>query len=158
MKINYLQEILDNRKSHFWYSGDVVEIIYSENIKFIISAVGDVIGNLYKDGECIKSFKDKYNRGAFLEEAQNYIKDDDELSQYATFNIVDDSYIDYCKNDKYIIQFDNNNWWEVFAFVDNEYVDMMHCLDSSILEEAIEETISQIPMFIDYLKDSNIIK
>lgn len=152
IKVKYLENIESDKKSHYWYGGDIVEIDYNDNIKILISANGDVIGHIFnKDGEEVERFKDKRNGAVFYEIGSKYFSNDKELTR-ATF------YHEPTKEEledlelNYYVYFDNNNWWEVFPVVNGELEDIMMCLDSSNIDDAIEEVISNIDSIIDFIK------
>lgn len=151
MKINYLQEIEENKKFHHWYGGDVVEIIYNDEIKFVISAIGDIIGRIYENGELVSCFKDKHNNGSFHDTAFEYINNDDELELAANYDYIDEEYLKENKDKEYIINFISSNWWEVFPVINGEYLDIMHCLDSYSLDDAIDEVINNIDILLNYI-------
>ena len=73
MEIKYLQEVNKDKQHSLWYGGNVVEITYDKNIKFIIAALGDVIGFIYKkEGESIVKIKDKSKKSFILKIVESY--------------------------------------------------------------------------------------
>lgn len=149
MELKYLQEIDADRKYHFWYGGDVVELFYNDEIQFVISAIGDVIGNLYNDKEHLVYFKDKNNMGYFYEEVSKYIKNDKELEECMTCDFISENDID--NNKGKLISFDNNNWWEVFLVINGQYIDIMCSLASYSIDEAVDEVIENIDNLLQYI-------
>lgn len=124
------------RQDSLWYGGDCVTVEY-KGYRFIISANGDVIGDLLevqKDGSPPRNLeyvKDKGNRGEFGAMLRRYVDSDEHLSQILAG-----------QDDEYSIELQNNNWWEVFV-VDpqGQFHDLMCVLDSDKLFDAVKEVI-----------------
>lgn len=137
MKVNFLQEVEENRKYHYWYGGDVAEVIVDDNLTIVISAIGDVIGDIYQNGEYLTSFKDKNNRAEFYNVADSYVKDDKVLENALTTDYVDEEHLK--ENKGLIVALQNNNWWEAFPVINGKFHDIMWALDSYSIDDAIEE-------------------
>ena len=151
LKVKYLESIESDKKSHCWYGGDIVEIDYNDDIKILISANGDVIGHIFnKEGEAVERFKDKRNGGRFYTVASNYFKNDEELYRATFYHEPDKDEIKDLELE-YYVQFETNNWWEVFPIVNGELVDIMMCLDSCYIDDAIKETLQNIDCIIESL-------
>ena len=147
----YLQEIHEGKKDCAFYGGDVVEIelLDKANYKYdkvIIMANGDVIGDIYdRNCNCVCHFKDKSNNGDFFEKSYDYIKNDEELEAWSQYKMMLDEdalaeFFKLNKDMKYLVNFDNNNWWEAFCIKDNK-VEYTFVLEATDIEEAIKEVL-----------------
>ena len=124
------------RQDSLWYGGDCVTVEY-KGYRFIVSANGDVIGDLLKaqsDGSTPRNLeyvKDKGNKGEFGKMLRRYVDSDEHLSRILAY-----------RDDEYSIELQNNNWWEVFV-VDpqGQFHDLMCVLDSDKLFDAVKEVI-----------------
>lgn len=126
-----------------WYGGWLATIEY-DKWKFYIEAVGDVYCELYDEqGKEIEDVRDKYNNGRFYNQMSPYIKNDEELH-----NLISENRL----------VFENNNWLEVFIVAPdgkNIDLDLSGLLDSSSINEAIEEVIA---VYIEDTSMSNWLK
>lgn len=134
----------NNYTNSLWNNGLLAEI-HTDNGTYCILAVGDVYGNLkakknfslndeeIKKGEIIAHTKgDGYN---FYHNMQSYIKDDKDLDKILNG-----------EHPLYELELDYNNWYELdFLNQDGEYEGLDIVLDSSLLDDAIEETVKMIP-------------
>lgn len=78
--------------------------------------------------------KDKNNTGLFGSEIQAYIKTDKSL--YVALNGA---------HTRYKLILDHNNWWEGFAIdPDGNFLDLMWCLDSDCLFDAVVEVLQEM--------------
>lgn len=147
----YLQGIHENKRNCAFYGGEVVEIelLDKANYKYdkvVIMANGDVIGDIYnREGKEVCHFKDKSNHGNFFITTYDYIKDDEELEKCSEYKLIvnDDVLNDFFathKDAKYLVNFDNNNWWEAFCIKDNK-VEYTFVLEATDIEEAIKEVL-----------------
>lgn len=137
MKVTIVDYIDDNHRSHYWYGGQCAKIEYKGYI-FSIEAIGDVYWYCKKDGDISDCYKDKNNSGRFYGEMRCDFKNDDEL---------------YEAIDKGELIFDYNNWWECFVYSpDGEFHDLMWDLDTSYLDEAIEEVKANLKSVIQNLE------
>lgn len=138
MKIEIYNLIDSQHQLHYWYGGDCASIKH-KGYEFILSANGDVNTTLLdKKNNEIAYVKDKNNAGSFYWEMREHIKNDKELIKY----IRDGSLV-----------LDNNNWWEVFVY-DNSgnFHDIMCCLDSDYLLDAITEICDSVDEIIKYIE------
>lgn len=136
METTFIQKIQENKASHYWYGGKVVEIKH-KGFTFSIKAVGDMYATLFDENNVeIAYIKDKNNGGWFDNEMSRYIKNDEML-----YDLID----------KNKIVFDFNNWWECFVIDDKGYFnDLMWSLDCINIYDAIEEVKNSID---DVIKD-----
>jgi hypothetical protein len=131
--INTVHLIHPNKQSHYWYGGSVVKIVY-KNYTFSIEAIGDVYVE-YKNDRC----KDKHNLGYCFAFFSEHFNNDTELH-------------DAIKNDT--LQITNNNWWEVIVKDPQGNVhDLMHVLDSFLINDAVEEVIKIKDVLISYIEN-----
>lgn len=138
VKVTIMDYIDDEHKSHYWYGGQCAKIEYKGYI-FSIEAIGDVYCDYVKDGRVLEYIKDKNNAGVFYNEMNYHLKNDNEL---------------YEAIDKEELIFDHNNWWECFVIdPSGEFHDLMWDLDSSYLDEAIEEVKERLDETIKYIKE-----
>ena len=115
-----------------WYGGLMATVKCGDE-ELTIVASGDVIASLIDKmtDEQLAYVKDKSNSGRFNDEMCIFIKNDAHL-----YEIMED------KNQRYTLNFENNNWFEIFynkssgAITENSYVS-----DSANVFEAIAETV-----------------
>ena len=153
IKIKYVDVIEDNKKYHFWYGGDVVEIKYDDNTLVFVAANGDMIGDIYnKEGEVVEHFKDKRNGGVFYSIASKYFKNDEELMHAIFYHDPDKKEIEELGLE-YYVHFDYSNCWEIIPCYKGE-IDEDGCFfaDGYSLDEAIKEALNNIDEIIDYIK------
>lgn len=148
LKVKYLVDIEEDKKHHLWHGGDVAEIQVFDNLKFVIAAYGDVICDIYEKDEYVNKVKDKYNNAVFSDIVSSYIDNDKELEKYITYDYITNDYFKEIKKEgslkDYTISFCNNNWWECYAEVNGEPIDLMWSLDATYIDEAINEVIEEI--------------
>lgn len=138
MKVTITDFIDNNHRSHFWYGGQCAKIEHN-GYTASIEAVGDVYAEYVPNGEYKTHIKDKRNAGIFYHEMRSYIENDEEL--YAAI-----------KNGDLII--DYNNWWEcIMIDKDGNEYDLMWCLDSDYLTDAIEEVKRGLDDTIKYIEE-----
>ena len=153
MEIKYLQEVNKDKQHSLWYGGNVVEITYDKNIKFIIAALGDVIGFISnRAGESIVKIKDKSNNSVFPEIVESYtnITNDDELM----FSLACGDLENY-NNVDYSIKLDYSNWWELRVMVNGKYYELGINLDSDYLDDAINEIKNISSEIVKYIEEDN---
>lgn len=153
VKVELVGEIYENKKDCLWYGGTVAKISYKD-AEMILAAIGDVRGDVFKDGKHLASFKDKRNNGEFAHTIASYIPEidtDEKLKEC----LNRDSIADDTKKEKSIeIRLENNNWWEVIIYHNGECIDgyVIDCTDN--LDEAIEHTIENIDyIYNEYCND-----
>ncbi len=139
------------QNNSLWYGGKVAEII-TDNEIYTIIANGEVRCEViakhnleindceFKKGEVVLSVIDKNNSGKLKYELEGFITNDDELAE-----LIDNT------NPDFEINFENNNWLEVF-YEDNESA----VLDCSNIDEAINEMLEEIKDTIK-IENENII-
>lgn len=136
IKIEFEQGIEYGRCSSDWYGGTIATVIFGESI-FTLSAVGDMIADLVdkKNNEIVERVKDKGNGGRFYDCMKRYIKNDAHMQ-----SIIEDA------DPKYRLEFDNNNWFEVFLDKINgkESNESVIC-DSINVFDAVAEVVENIP-------------
>ena len=133
--IEGLPPVFYKRQHSLWYGGDTVLISYRK-WRFILNACGDVYADLYdrESGDLLVYVKDKNNTGLFGSEIQAYIKTDKSL--YVALNGA---------HTRYKLILDHNNWWEGFAIdPDGNFLDLMWCLDSDCLFDAVVEVLQEM--------------
>ena len=128
----------DDHLSHYWYGGHCAKIKH-KGYTAHIEALGDVCVEYAPHGKYLTHLKDKSNSGMFYHEIGYYLHNDKDL--YAALKNGD-------------LRIDNNNWWECFITDKdgNEY-DLMWCLDSDYLTDAIEEVKEQLDDMIKYIEE-----
>lgn len=104
IKIEFEQGIEYGRCSSDWYGGTIATVIFGESI-FALSAVGDMIVDLVdkKNNKVVEHVKDKGNGGRFYDCMHSYIQNDAHLQMMISG-----------ADPKYRLEYDNNNWFEVF--------------------------------------------
>lgn len=112
----------------------------NDDVTLTIVANGDVYASYYENGEESIYVKDKNNAGSFYWKMGSVIKNDEQL--YELMNSDGDTRL----------EIDYNNWWEVFAHCRGIFIDMMHVLDSDLLNEAMEEVYESLDEVLEYLK------
>ena len=102
IKLN--QPIEYGKCDYCWYGGPIATVSCNDNI-FTVVANGDVVVSLInkQTNEVVAYVKDKLNGGQFYEEMCMFIKNDAHL-----YEIIED------KDPRYKLDFDNNNWFEIF--------------------------------------------
>lgn len=136
--IKLLEEVYDNKKHCLWYGGDIAVITYKD-AKIILSAQGDVVGNIYQNGEEITRFKDKNNRGNFACEVASYLPEIDTDEKLIEMLQYDMSESEIINNKLNAINLRNNNWWEVFMEVNGESTNDSFVIDfTDNLDDAIK--------------------
>lgn len=143
MQVEITDFIDENHRSHYWYGGECARVMY-KGYTAEIHATGDVYAEYIVDGETKAYVKDKNNAGFFYVEMKQYLKDDTAL--YEAIN-EGSLLIDY------------NNWWEAFIIdPEGKFHDLMWDLDSSFIDEAVEEVKTSFDEMIKYIEDENHIK
>ena len=143
MKVEISDFIDGNHRSHYWYGGECARIMF-KGYTAEIRANGDVYAEYIIDGETKAYVKDKNNAGFFYNEMKQYLKDDAAL--YRAIN-------------EGSLLIDNNNWWEAFIIdPEGKFHDLMWDLDSSFIDEAVEEVKTSFDEMIKYIEDENHIK
>jgi hypothetical protein len=122
----------ENKQNSLFYGGDIVSLSY-KGFTFVISAIGDIrvtiINKITKEETYIK---DKQNFGKFAEELEHAfnVKNDEELTKFLN-------------DENYDFDWSDNNWWECGMIDPNgKWNDLMWCLDSDEINQAIEEVIN----------------
>jgi len=142
-EIQFESSISLNRLDSLWYGGGMVNIRYKNHI-FHIEAIGDVRAwlNSKSDDSTLVYIKDKSNNGNFASEMFSYFRSDNSLNK-----ITSD------KHPAYYLEFDNNNWWECFVTdPQNEFHDLMWCLNDNGLFDGISEVLTNLDETINNLK------
>lgn len=159
-KVKNIDGKVNELKHSLWYGGTIAEIILTDKVKFSIKALGDVIGDVYIGDEYVTKIKDKNNQGTFYSIITDYtnILSDSELEASLTDYIEISSDIkEEFKNRAYSINLNNNNWFEMFLYVDSEIIslgDFDGIISNSIYtDEAIEEFTKMIPNILDDVKN-----
>lgn len=128
--------MIDNRhQNSFWYGGEVATIKHKSYI-FHIDAIGDMRGTLLdKNGDELVYVKDKGNNGTFYGEMRHHIKDDKEIASLS-------------RDGRLVME--NNNWWEC-SMTDGKgtWHDLMWCLDSDLILDAVDEVLDTIDEVIE---------
>ncbi len=131
-QIEVLTPVFYKQQHSLWHGGDTATIAY-RNWKFVLNACGDVYASLYdrQRDEEVLYVKDKCNEGRLASEISPYIETDSALM--AALKGV---------HTQYDLTLDHNNWWEGFA-VDphGNFLDLMWCLDSDFLLDAVVEVL-----------------
>lgn len=145
-KIEFIDTIYEDKKDVLWYGGLVCKIYYKDII-FNIVANGDVVGDIYKDGEEITHFKDKSNNGVFYNVIDSYlpeVKTDNQLYELLNSDLTTE---EIKEKELTAVVLTNNNWWEAFVerIVDgkeNEFIDSFTLDISDNLDECIDYIIN----------------
>ena len=142
--VKFIQDLYENKKDCLWYSGDVAVVEY-KNAKFYISAQGDVVGTVYKDGIELRRFKDKSHRGDFAHVIDSYIPEinnDKRLHELLNSDLSED---EIAEKKLSAIVLTNNNWWEVFIDVNGETYPNSYSIDfTDNFDEALEHVIENL--------------
>lgn len=136
IKIN----MIDRCHQHsYWYGGEAAVIKYKGYI-FCIDASGDIRCSLLDENNNeLVYVKDKCNTGRFYDEMRHYIKNDSELKELEL-------------NGRLVME--NNNWWECSMITsDGIWHDLMWCLDSDFIMEAVNEVLDAIDEVISDFKN-----
>lgn len=139
-KVEIHSAVTSDKQSHYWYGGEMATIKTS-GYTFCIEAIGDVYANLYEMCEddpegwaYLKRIKDKSNQGMLGYEVEDYFENDREL--YQAMNQ---------EHETYWLDLSDGNWWECFMIdPTGQWHDLMWALDSSLLNEAIEEVLDAL--------------
>ena len=134
----------DNCSNCLWNNGLIAKI-KTQKGDYCILAIGDVQCSLIakkdfiKNGEKIKKGEEiAYIKGdgdGFYHEMNGYIKNDKNLDKIISG-----------EHPLYKLEFEYNNWYELdFLNKNGKYEGLDIVLDTSLLDEAIEETIEMIP-------------
>lgn len=137
MKTEITDFIDANHRSHYWYGGECARIEY-KGYTAVIEANGDVRAEYAPNGQYKADVKDKNRSGAFYNELGCFLANDEEL--YKAIGNGD-------------LKFDDNNWWEVFLIdPQGNWHDLEYVLDSSYLDEAVDEVKSLFNALIQYVE------
>ena len=145
-EVEVFQDYGKNRRSHYFYGGAVMNFYY-KNMTFTLVANGDMVGTIYKDGEEIARFKDRYNNGLLYGILLEYIPEintDEKLEELITFDFVTEETL---KSKATCIYFDSSNQWELTALDENTGELYDCCLDfpKVYVDDAIDFAIENIP-------------
>lgn len=146
LQIEFIENVYENKKDVLWYGGLVCEISYKD-ISFQIEANGDVIGTIYKDGEELISFKDKYNNGEFRYVLDSYLPEVE--TDIQIHSLIDCELTESEIKEKKLtaIVLYDNNWWEVSVYKNNskemEYVDSFVIDFSDDIYECIDYIVNE---------------
>lgn len=152
IEVKYVQEVESDKKMHHWYGGEVAKIDYSEKIKFLICATGDMIGDIFdKNGNSVEHFKDKNDSAVFYNIASKYFKNDEELNRAMFYHDPEKEELSDLELEHYV-KFDYSNWWEVFPIVEGELQDIMLCLDAFDIDEAIKEVYKNLDSILKSIR------
>jgi len=139
VQITFHDKVFYKRQDSLWYGGCVATISY-RGWKFELFACGDVYADLYdrQDGVLLFYVKDKNNAGLFAEELMPYMESDKALCAARRGS-----------HTRYTLSMDHNNWWEGFAYDPaGQFHDLMWCLDSVSLFDAIVEILGEMDAVI----------
>ena len=128
------------RQDSLWYGGAVAIISY-RGWKFELYACGDVYAELYdrQENRLLSYVKDKNNAGLLCGELLPHICSDKALRAAISGT-----------HTKYTLSLHHNNWWEPFAYDPaGNFHDLMWCLDSDTLLDAIIETLAGMDEVIE---------
>lgn len=156
MKVEFFEEIENGKENSLWFGGDVAAIKYKD-CEFIITANGDVRGDIYEDGELVTSFKDKRNQASFYGVVLDYLKGkvntDEDLEDWITGDYVTEETL---KEKPNCIYLDNSNWWEIYINYNGDIIDVDCDFGSEKITEVIEELIEKLPkLYNEYILESN---
>lgn len=143
VKITLHQSIEYGKCNYCWYGGLIATIVCGDN-QFELMANGDVIVRLLDKitNDVLAYVKDKSNSGSFYDRMQAYIANDAHLE-----TIMADVDPDY------VLDFENNNWFEVFlSKVDNQTTDNSYVSDCENVFDAIAEIVENIEKWADKCK------
>lgn len=132
-QITMHDDVFYKRQDSLWYGGAVATISYRK-WKFELYACGDVYADLYdrQEDRLLSYVKDKNNAGLLCGELLPHISSDKALRAAISGT-----------HTKYTLSLQNNNWWEAFAYDPaGHFHDLMWCLDSDALLDAIVETLA----------------
>lgn len=134
-----ITDLIDNdHQSHYWYGGECAKIEH-KGYTAVIEAIGDVYAEYAPNNDIEVYVKDKNNAGVFYKEMCDYLKNDTEL-----YKAIDDEKIN----------FGCNNWWEAFIIdPQGNLHDLMWVLNTSYLNEAIEEVKKGFDEMIKYIEE-----
>lgn len=143
VRVDYVGELYSDKRNCIWYGGSVANIYYKD-VKLVLAAIGDVRGDIYKDGEYLTSFKDKRNYGDFAHVINGYLPEidsDEKLLKILNNELTEE---EIKRNHLTAIMLDNNNWWEVLIFRDADCIDSYIVDSTDNLDEAMQKTIDNI--------------
>lgn len=148
VKVELVGKIYEDKKDCLWYGGTVAKINYKD-AEILLAAIGDVRGDIFKDGEYLTSFKDKRNSGDFAHVISDYLPEvntDEKLTKHLNRDLTES---EISEKKATVIRLENNNWWEAIVYHQGECIDsyVIDCTDN--LDEAIENTLENI----DYIYD-----
>lgn len=100
-----LEQPIEYGKCDFCWYGGLMATVRCNDDEVTVVANGDVIASLIdkKNNEEIAYVKDKSNSGRFDDEMHAYIKNDAHL-----YEIMKE------EDSQYVLNFENNNWFEIF--------------------------------------------
>lgn len=133
--------VTPKQQLHYWYGGEMATI-EAGGFKFHIDALGDMRARLYdhpykaepNHEDCLEDEKDSSNSGHVGSVLESYIQTDEELYQ-----LIND------EHPKYQLVLTDGNWWECsITDPDGDWHDLLWNLDSSYLNEAIEEVLTSL--------------
>lgn len=127
------------RQDSLWYGGAVAVISY-RSWKFELYACGDVYAELYdrQEDRLLVYVKDKNNLGLLGEKLRPYINSDQALCAAI-----------HGTHTRYQLSLNHGNWWEGFAYDPaGQFHDLMWCLESNTLLDALVEILSEMDTVI----------
>lgn len=126
--------IEENADNVFFFGGELctVDSMFDgkNQARITVTANGNVCGNLYKDGECIDSFKDYGNEGV-RHDAERYLSTNEDLA--GAINNIENT-------EGYFLKLEESNWIELFydwvedGEVDPDYFESIVMAPDSILQ------------------------
>lgn len=139
-------DVINLEKQHsLWYGGTVITVDYG-CYSIVLAAIGDIICDLNQKSKTdelltIETVKDKRNGGAFHTVMSKHIKDDKELQSILNY-----------ENDKYTLDMQNSNWWEVLIYKNGESIEIDYILDDDLLVDALLNMIKSLDEIIKYVE------
>lgn len=147
--LHFHRELYPDKQDCLWYGGNILTVM-KDGYKYHLHAHGDVCATLYRrpkgshdDGEIVLDVRDKNNEGVFGLELKSFIASDEEL-----YKMTDSTTDGVLSKDgfEYVLQLENNNWWEVFVTSpDGKWHDLQWDLLSEKLEDTLTELLADIP-------------
>lgn len=150
IRVEYVENLYTNKKNCLWYGGSIANVYYKD-ARFLITANGDVSGDIYEDGEFLVSFKDKRNQGNFAHVIKEYLPEIN--SDEKLLEIINEEYTTEAIKTKKITTIDlfNNNWIEVLIFKNDEFIDDFLIDSTDDIEEAVKLVSDEVEdIYNDY--------
>lgn len=152
VKINLnADSIYSGRQDAIWYGGTIGTIEYGD-YSIDIEAVGEIVADLYINGEFIDRVSTDWNNGVFFEKFSEYIANDVELNEITLYEYVDED-VSRERGSKPVLFVNNNNWLE-FCIIDPDgYRQDVGFMGEIIEENDVLEAFENIQFYLDIIEE-----